>query len=65
MKTEIGYILKWTFIVCWFVLFFLATPQGLWDLSSPIGDQTQAFSSESLESQTTGRQGVLDLCSYW
>ena len=30
--------------------FFLATPQGLWDLSSPTRDRTQALGSESMES---------------
>ena len=31
-------------------LLFLATPQGLQDLSSPTRDQTWALSSESMES---------------
>ena len=30
--------------------FFLATPQGLWDLSSPTGDRTRAPCSGSAES---------------
>ena len=32
------------------ILFFLAAPQGLQDLSSLTGDQTHALSSESVES---------------
>ena len=28
--------------------FFFATPGGLWDLSSPVGDQTLAYISESI-----------------
>ena len=31
------------------IFFFLATPQGLWELSSLTLDWTQALSSESME----------------
>ena len=31
-----------------FFFFFLATPGGLWDLSSPVGDQSLAYISESI-----------------
>ena len=37
--------------------FFLATPLGLWDLSSPTRDQTWILCSESMESLNTGPPG--------
>ena len=33
-----------------FIFIFLATPRGLWDLSSPTRDRTRTLGSESVES---------------
>ena len=38
--------------------FFLATPPGLGDLSSPTRDRTRVPSSESTESSSPDRQGI-------
>ena len=38
-------------------LFFLATPHGMWDLSSPTRGQTHAPCTGSMESQPLDHQG--------
>ena len=49
------------FLMMLTLLFFLAAPRGMQDLSSPTRDQTRAPCSESVESQPLDCQGIPDV----
>ena len=44
-------------ILFYFIYLFLAAPRGMWDLSSPTRDGTQAACSGSTESYLLDHQG--------